>query len=285
MKKLLTAILLVTVMLTVMVLPASAAGGNLSATASLSSDKTSFTVNLVVNDNPGVIAMTAKLSYDSKALKLVSTKNGSIFENVTMESQNKTDNPYNIIWMEATAAENIKTNGVLASYTFQVLKNAPVGQTEIKFDISDAVDTSNSNIIKFNGCSFKVNVKGTENSQTTTPSQGQDVSQSTASQNTGVSNNGDSGNVITNDQTLDVEKPEFDTTLPEETESAEETASALEEITLEEAESSETETKADGKTEKDNTLVIIIAIAAIVVLGVGITVVALCFGKKSKNKQ
>ena len=119
----------------------SAASGNLTAAGTLSKDGTSFTVDLSINNNPGFIAVTASVSYDDTVLKLTAADNGEIFESIFMPSEYLTVNPYKIIWMNATASKDIKTNAVLAKYTFEVLDSAALGETEIKFNIDEVVNT------------------------------------------------------------------------------------------------------------------------------------------------
>lgn len=270
MKKSLLSLLLAITMLVMLVLPASAATGSLTTTAKLSSDGTGFTVELIVKDNPGIIAMTGKLTYDSKVFKLTDVKNGEIFESIFMSSQNKQVNPYQNIWMDATAEEDIKTNGVLATYTFEVLKNAPVGESEIKFEIAESVNFKKDSTSQFKGCSFKVNVSNNSgNSQPTTPN------------NDTITNSEDE---TTNDQTLNVQKPIKDNTITEDesdnTQSGDGTES--EQSVNEEDDYSILENPDEELESKDRTRITIITIAAVLVLGLAITFTALYF---RKNKQ
>lgn len=272
MKKSLLSLLLAITMLVMLVLPASAATGSLTTAAKLSSDGTGFTVELIVKDNPGIIAMTGKLTYDSNVFKLTDVKNGEIFDSIFMSSQTMKVNPYQNIWMDATASEDIKTNGVLATYTFEVLKNAPIGESEIKFEITESVNFKKDSTSQFNGCSFKVNVKSNSGN-----------SQSGASGSDSAANSDDK---ITNDQTLNVQKPLKDNTDTEDTSSnaqvSDETESEV--TTIGEADDSDTDNK-DKLEGKDRTLITIITIAAVLVLGLAITFTALYFRKKSANQN
>lgn len=277
MKRILFALVLVVVMLVSLVLPASAATGDLSVTAKLNSDGTSFTVQLYAKNNPGVIAIQSSVSYDSNALKLKDVKNGEIFDGIYMTSQKIDVNPYTVIWMEATASEDIKTNGVLATYTFEVLSTAPFGETQIKFNIDETTNYAMQSTNTFNPCSLKVNIKNTGGSQNGQPTQsGNAVVPDSSSESAG------SGDALV------VQKPADNGNTTATSSVAENSSSLVEET------SSNTESNENGEQEEnpDNTenskrgLVTVITIAAVVLAGAVITVVALYFRKKSaKNNR
>ena len=286
MKKTLLSLLLAITMLVMLALPAFAATGSLDAKAQLNSEGTGFTVDLIVKDNPGIIAMTSKVSYDSKVFKLKKAENGEIFTGIFMSSQTLKVNPYQTIWMDATADEDIVTNGVLATYTFEVLKNAPVGESEIKFEIAEAVNVNKENVTQFTGCSFKVNVKS--NSSEAQPVTSQNGSNITSSSNTNANVNTNSN---ANGQILEVQKPLVDNTDPEDEDETE--SSAIQSSEKSETVSSDTQT-ADNESEdddeyendvesKDRTLITVITIAAVLVLGLAVTFTAIYFRKKSGN--
>ncbi|MBO5106121.1 MAG: hypothetical protein J6C29_04420 [Clostridia bacterium] len=269
MKKTLLALLLAITLVTMSILPASAATGSLGATAALSSDGTSFTVDLIVKNNPGIIALTGKVTYNSKVFRLKSAQNGEIFEDVFMTSQKISDNPYQMIWMDATASEDIETNGVLAKYTFEVLKNAPVGESEIKFEITETVNYAKDSTAKFNGCSFKIKVGGT-------------VSDNAPSNGTGDTPN--SQDSVTNDETLNVQKPLTDSTDLEAVSSESQLSDISESSSNTEAEQ-DSEDLGDGEKNNDRTLITVITIVAVLVLGLGITFTAIYFRKKAGSKK
>lgn len=254
-KTFLTAALVLTLLFS-MVLPALAAppAGSLSATGALLPDGTSFTVTLSIKDNPGIIAIKAQLIYDSEVFRLKDATNGEIFESIFVPSEKTTDNPYNIIWMDATAAEDNTTNGALVTYTFETLKDASVDESEIKFDIVDAANMAQDKAIKIEGCTFKVNVKGN-------------------SANAAA----DASDNAANDGMLTVETPLTDnTTVSDETASSDETT-----------ENDKTSDNANEDLEEnDNSAVkTILIIAIVVVLGLAVTFTAIYFKKKSQNQN
>lgn len=273
MKKILAVMLSVTTLLMSLTLLASAASGKLSANASVYESGTYFTVELSLSDNPGVIALSTQAEYDSAVLKLTDIKNGSVFKSIYMQSQTKDTNPYKIIWMEATAPANITDNGVLATYTFEVLDSAAIGETEIKFTVDDHV-TFDKSTADFDSCSLKINVSGTTD---TTADETSSNTQSTVS-------------TVDNTQTLEVLKPMPSASADSATQStastegsgtteSTETTSSLESV------SSKAEQKPLTEEEKtDRDLSIIITIAGILVAGVAITLIALYFKNKS-NKE
>ncbi len=154
MKKTFISVIVVLAMLFALAVPAFAVvEGKLSAKVSTSADGKTATVTLSVNNNSGFIALQVQAKYDSKALKLKSAENGKVFDSIFSESQNLTDNPYQIIFMDAFAEKDIKTNDVLATYTFEILKS---GETEIIFSVVDAANFKGESDFKFNTCTVKV---------------------------------------------------------------------------------------------------------------------------------
>ena len=265
MKKTLSALLLVIALLAMLVLPASAATGSLSTKATLQSDGTSFTVDLLVKDNPGIIAVTGMVTYNSKVIKLKSAENGEIFDNVFMSSQTLAVNPYQMIWMDATASEDITENGVLARYTFEVLKDAPIGESEIKFEITETVNYAKDSTSKIKACTFKFKVGGTVG----------DNAFSAVDPNVQGNANGD--------ENLNVQKPIINTS------DVEAPSSDIQiNADAENTSSNSSDVMGDEHQENDHTLITIITILAVVVLGLGITFTALYFRKKAaiqKNEE
>ena len=287
MKKTLLSIILSFIWIFGLVTGVSAASGNLTAVATPTKDGTSFTVDLLVNNNPGFIAVTASVSYDDTVLKLTSADNGEIFDSIFMPSQYLTVNPYKIIWMEATASENIKTNGVLAKYTFEVLDSAALGETEIKFNIDEVVNYEKDNSTSFKGCTFKINVDGTlEDNKTDN-----EIPVSSNTQNT----SSDTPLQNTADNTLIVKKPlptdssitesgyyEPDTEETIDMEDSEDLTNGVE-IDMTDTEEVTSKTEEPKNPTTDRTKITIITVAAILIAGILITLIALYFRKKSKN--
>lgn len=306
MKKIIISILLVSVMLTTLIIPASAATGNLSATAKFSADKKTITVDLNLQKNPGIVSLIVDAEYDNKVLKLKSSENKEIFSSVTPGPA--TNNPYRLVWYELSA-EDITTNGVLATYTFEVLNNASVNASDIKFTAFDVVNAKFDDSSEINGCALKINLKDavTENtplkdSQSEKPAQNQSQ---TSSQSNASSNDAAANNTATNEQVYETEPnntasqtTNLDGSNSNTVSSAD---SALEETIGSETTEIESENQAEidtniqtdantenAKSDKENnsrTLTTILTIAIILALGGCITFVAIYTRKKSsKNK-
>lgn len=93
-------------------------------TVRLDSTKTNdeIKVNVLLENNPGLVSMLFDITYDSNALTLVNVKDSGNF-GITMHSTTYTS-PYSLCWANDTAYENIKFNGVIATLTFKINENA-----------------------------------------------------------------------------------------------------------------------------------------------------------------
>lgn len=145
----------------------------------------SVKVDVVISNNPGIIAMWLDVSYISEYMTLTSVEDKGLLNGQTL-SPNLTNNPYRLIWGDDTALENNTANGTIATLTFKVAENAPIGKLPLSVhydNVTDtaiydkdlifkdfAIDTDSSVTIKgkdFTGLSFaskKVTYDGTEHS-------------------------------------------------------------------------------------------------------------------------
>ncbi len=102
------------------------------------------TVNMpiVLQNNPGIISLVAEVSYDKRALKLINVKkNAGIWEAATMTPGGDLNaQPYRVIWYDGLAKEDYTANGILAEFTFEVLKE---GRHLVELSVSES-DTFNS---------------------------------------------------------------------------------------------------------------------------------------------
>lgn len=193
MKKILALFITCFLLCFIIATPVLAAEGKISATTTeIDKAKNQFTVELNIDNNPGVIAVQPRIEYDSSALKLVSTANGEIFEGIYTKSQYQSAVPYDMIFMDATADENTTKTGLLATYTFEVISN--VNETEIKLSIKDVSvhGLTKDNKPSFNNCNVKVNL----NKVSTLPAQ----------QNTTTNKDSIQSNTTPNEQTNQIEE-------------------------------------------------------------------------------
>ena len=82
-------------------------------------------VDVAVDNNPGVASMVLKLHYDSEYMTITEVNDGGIL-GATLHSDDLALNPYILTWANDTAEENITANGVIATLTFTLAEDAPV---------------------------------------------------------------------------------------------------------------------------------------------------------------
>ncbi len=74
------------------------------------------TLTLSLKNNPGIAGLTVSLKYDTEVLTLIDVQNGSLFSEIEVGK--------NYLWEND---KNIIADGSLATFTFEVSENAPVG--------------------------------------------------------------------------------------------------------------------------------------------------------------
>jgi len=89
----------------------------------------SVSLNILIEDNPGLAALSITLNYDKTALTLTNIKNGEIFPTL--------DTGRNLFW---SADENCVENGVLATLTFEVNANAEKKDYTISAVLNESLD-------------------------------------------------------------------------------------------------------------------------------------------------
>lgn len=86
-------------------------------------------VTISLENNPGFVSMLLNVNYDTTKLQLVSVddkgKLGASFHSDSYK------NPYTLNWVNDTATENITYNGNVVVLTFNVLKDAALGETPV----------------------------------------------------------------------------------------------------------------------------------------------------------
>lgn len=114
----------------------------------------SVTIDVSLENNTGIIAALFKLEYDNTRLKLTGVQDGKLLAGGTFNPDyNKI--PYTMVWNSASAS-NFTDDGVLVSFTFDVLDNAKSGKAYIKlsYNADDVFDVDLNNV--------SVNVKNGE---------------------------------------------------------------------------------------------------------------------------
>ncbi len=105
-----------------------------------------FTVDVSIKNNSGIIGLRTYVGYDSDVLELVSATAGEDFSDTSFGPTNK--NPFSILWDDSLASSNNTTNGVVATLTFKVKEGVEACETEITltYDPEDVYDFNWDNV-------------------------------------------------------------------------------------------------------------------------------------------
>lgn len=127
---------------------ASALNGAGSITVGTATGKVGeiVTVNITTSNNPGIVAMRINISYDSSRLKLVNVADGEVMGGGhALFGKDYSENPFIMLWEDSLATEDHKSNGILATLTFQIIENALAGVSAITA-VLDQASTFNVNL-------------------------------------------------------------------------------------------------------------------------------------------
>ncbi len=101
-----------------------------------------ITVSIV--NNPGLIATSFKLDYDSSVMNLVDVKDSGLLGDGTFTAGNDlTAVPFTVLWEDALAPENYVEDGVLVTFTFAIDENAVGGEYPVSIIIDDGCTFDN----------------------------------------------------------------------------------------------------------------------------------------------
>ena len=113
------------------------------------------TVDLILQDNPCIVAMELMIEYDNNMATLTSVKNGEAFSYMTMTPSNQLTSPCKLVWDCVSVSADQAKAGVIATLTFQVSENVEDG-TEIEIRLVPEFAFDNDidmlNIGTVNGC-------------------------------------------------------------------------------------------------------------------------------------
>lgn len=105
-----------------------------------------ITVDVIVENNPGIVATSINISYDNSKLQLISvTDNGLLGNNTFIAGNDINAVPYTFFWEDALSRENYTANGAIATLKFKILDDAEIGSTVISITCSDG-STFNSDL-------------------------------------------------------------------------------------------------------------------------------------------
>ncbi len=135
-------------------------------------------VTITMSNNPGFVSANLYVKYDESVLTLKRVKDGGLLSGVT-HSDNYTS-PYGLCWVNDLSTENFKVNGVLATLTFEISKNAKPGESTISLE-QDILNCDIENVV-FDLVSGKVEISSSSQSKDS------DLSESTANASDSDSN-------------------------------------------------------------------------------------------------
>lgn len=160
MKKLITVLTTLMLFVGVFVPSVSAASPTLRAkSVTTAQTGTLFNVAVSIENNPGFNGLQISAEYDRTVLSLDKTTNGNIFKTIITTSQNKQVVPYEIMWITSDVNfMDVTENGVVVTYTFRVLDSASLGNTTLKFAITDFSDNANTKDFDFVDSEIKVKI-------------------------------------------------------------------------------------------------------------------------------
>lgn len=91
-------------------------------------------VDLIFENNPGLVGMILAMDYADEKMKLVDVKDGGILENFTPGPLENV--PIKFVWASASE-ENFTGNGTLVTLTFEIKKDAALGNAHIATRAND----------------------------------------------------------------------------------------------------------------------------------------------------
>ena len=96
-------------------------------------------VPISIDINPGVIALSVNMGYDSSRVRLAKIESGSILDGSAM-SGDYTKNPYRLSFSNDMSMEDIEDTGVLATAYFEILAEVEEGDALIDLTFGEAYD-------------------------------------------------------------------------------------------------------------------------------------------------
>lgn len=95
-------------------------------------------VPINIANNPGIIALLIRISYNAEMLELTSVENGTVFnKSSAVFSRDLSTNPYGISWEDGLSASNNTNNGILATLVFRVKDESTENRSEVAVTIEE----------------------------------------------------------------------------------------------------------------------------------------------------
>ena len=138
------------------------------AEAKKAGDTVDITVSL--ENNPGIVSATMKVSFDSDALTLKNVKDGGVLG--MQYHKPELTSPYTLVWANDTATRNFAVNDTIATLTFAIKDGAEKGKTypvELTYDYDNYdIYDKDLNLIRFSVNNGQIRIKESgENTEST----------------------------------------------------------------------------------------------------------------------
>lgn len=140
MKKTISVLLLLSLLCAFLVVYASAAGQGAMRISSVSGQRgDTVTANVLLTGNPGLVTMTIRVKYDTSVLRLVGVSDTGLLAGAQLSANYRSG--YTISWVDGTATANNTSVGTIATFTFQILEQAPFGHSGVTLEFVDSYDS------------------------------------------------------------------------------------------------------------------------------------------------
>ncbi len=141
MKKVISILIALVLTFALFCVPASAAGtGTLALSNAEGKQRDTVTVNVNLNSNPGLITMKFTVSWGD-GLELTGVSNSGLLAGWTTPAPT-ISSPYTLRWADSLSTTNSTKTGKIATLTFKIKDNAPVGNKTVTLTFSESRDAN-----------------------------------------------------------------------------------------------------------------------------------------------
>ncbi len=107
-----------------------------------------ISVQITVENNPGIIALRIFVEYDAKVLQLTDVQDGTVFSTGKSTFNNHLEAiPFTMLWEDGASKVNYTSNGTLVTLTFTVLESAKGGNSSVTVTY-DSSSTFNVDLVE-----------------------------------------------------------------------------------------------------------------------------------------
>ena len=141
-----TCLLLIMMLTSVFIIGVGATGdGAIKITTGSGYAGRTIKVDVVIDENPGMIASVMTVSYDTSALTLTRVEDkGRLGEN--NHSDNLSDETYYISWFNPLSTEDFTYEGTVLSLSFEIAEDANIGDYDIELSVVEAYNAELSSV-------------------------------------------------------------------------------------------------------------------------------------------